>query len=295
MLPVYLLGGVLLLLLAVLAVFFLRPASSNRLLSRDVALAGRGRWSAFARWQDKTADPASHASDTVFILPDISNYTRFMTGNRFAFGHARHIVFALIDAMVAAACKSVELSKLEGDAALFYVDAGKLTPEQLGKTVIAIMSAFFREQERLIKSNLCPCSACTHIGDLDIKVFVHRGQAARFEFHGLVDHFGTDVIIIHRLMKNSVGSHRYIMVTDAAAGAIALPGSLRADRVMETHEHIGEIGPRVYDLTGADIGELAGPAEVKREPFAEMMAKAAQNLGTLLHAARLRFTGKPYS
>lgn len=68
--------------------------------------------------------PAAEATGTIFLLPDISNYTFFMTSNRFSFGHAQHIIFSLVNAMIESATHKLELSKLEGDAALFFANAG---------------------------------------------------------------------------------------------------------------------------------------------------------------------------
>ncbi|WP_420405933.1 DUF2652 domain-containing protein [Nisaea sp.] len=188
------------------------------------------------------------AEDLVFFLPDISNYTRFMTGSRFSFDHAMTIVLALVDAMIEEATKTLEFSKLEGDAALFFVEADRHAPELLGETAIAILSAFYRERAALKASNICPCRACTHMDDLDIKIFVHRGEAARFRFNDSTDLFGTDVIVLHRMMKNSVGSPRYIMVTEAAAGRIALPDGLAARAVEEQVEHIGAVRGQVFEF-----------------------------------------------
>lgn len=109
-----------------------------------------------------------------------------MTGNRFAFGHSQYIAFPLNNAMIEAACKTVELSKLEGDAALFFVDSTKLTSAEMGQCVMGIFTAFFRERELLIRSNICPCSASTQIGNLSLEIFVHYGRTSRFEFRGSI-------------------------------------------------------------------------------------------------------------
>ena len=257
MIPVWLLAVLIAALTAFILLAFLRSAprplgiaeqSWSKRLLRNRVTGDEKSW---------TATVSAAPRDTIFILPDISNYTRFMTGNRFAVGHAQHIVFSLINAMIEAASSRLELSKLEGDAALFYVDADKYSPEEIGHTVLDIFRAFFRQQRQLIASNICPCSACSHISMLDLKVFVHRGDAARFEFRGSIDHFGTDVIVIHRLMKNGATSKRYVMVTDKAASSIALPGELERWELNESHDHIGQIGARVFELGDTLTEEIA--------------------------------------
>lgn len=219
------------------------------------------------------------AEDLIFFLPDISNYTRFMTSSRFSFDHAMTIVHALVEAMIEDATRNLVFSKLEGDAALFFVEAGKHSPDVLGESVTGILSAFYRERERLKASNICPCRACRHLDDLDIKIFVHRGKAARFQFNNSVDLFGTDVIVLHRIMKNSIDSHRYVMVTDAAADSIALPNTLQPQAVEENVEHIGLIRGNAF-IFGNDL--IAGWAQNsrpdRRSVWSGTLSKLRENL-----------------
>ncbi len=240
----------------VIAIFMLRSASTGAIRVSELGFGKRLKGLPFTRPELDPAGTGKAAHDTVFILPDISNYTRFMTGNRFAFGHAQHIIFSLINAMIDAATKTVELSKLEGDAALFFADSQKHSDAAIGQTVMDIFRAFFQERNRLLASNICACKACTSIELLDLKIFVHRGRAARFKFRGSVDHFGTDVIVLHRLMKNGVDGHRYVMVTDAAAQNIRLSGEHITYHVDEQIADIGPVRATVYEIDDATAAEL---------------------------------------
>ena len=277
------------LLLLLLISFFFRRANRQSLLIGDLARAAPvgfgGRLTKSDRQAAEHQDVKTH--DTIFILPDISHYTRFMTGNEFSFAHAQHIVFSLINAMIDRATQVVELSKLEGDAALFYVDADRCTPEQIGETVTGIFQAFFTEQERLLESNLCPCRACKGIADLDLKIFVHRGEAARFEFKGSIDHFGTDVIILHRMMKNNVSGDRYVMVTEAAKGSISLPALNKGYEVEEEIEHLGVVKAHVFTVDDASKAALIEqPDAGSPSAIVETVNKIRANLAGLAAAFR---------
>ena len=223
--------------------------------------------------------------DTIFILPDISNYTRFMTGTQFSFAHAQHIIFSLINAMIGAATNQVQLSKLEGDAALFFADADSVTEVDAGKTVMEIFSAFFRERRRLKNSNICPCHACRHIDTLDLKIFVHRGKAARFRFRGSVDLFGTDVIVLHRIMKNNVTGHRYVMVTDAAASSVALPELTGHSVVEQDVDHVGRLRASVFeidDVLAEQLARLEDQTSTSNSSVVrDALAKFAENFRTI--------------
>lgn len=256
------------------------------LMTRRVSAAGislaqlASRRSVNGKFPIKNAiSPNCEATDTIFVLPDISNYTSFMTGSQFSFGHAQHIIFALVNAMIEAATRKIELSKLEGDAALFFVDAGTCSQAELGETVIDIFKAFFRERRRLKQSNICPCRACTHIDQLDLKIFVHRGQAARFEFRGSIDLFGTDVIVLHRIMKNGVDGHRYVMITDAAESCIELPGAFDRSLIEEDVQHVGKVRAVVYDIDDGTAEKMAEAIEVERlSVISETITKLRENI-----------------
>ncbi len=251
-------AAVLLGLLLVAIFLFSRKTPSDRLLLADIAEQNPGCLHVPATSpQVPTFAKDADAHDTIFILPDISHYTRFMTGNRLAFGHARHVVFDLLNAMMDAATKKLQVSKLEGDAALFFVDGHKYSDHAIGEIVMDIFAAFFRERDRLCKSTTCQCSACQQIADLDLKIFVHRGAASRFEFRGTIDHFGTDVIILHRMMKSGAHSHRYVMVSQAANSSISLPELPEPYELQQELSHIGRFAARIYEIDDERVAELA--------------------------------------
>ena len=262
-LPMMLLWGLFAVAAAVLAaaaIYLARPARTDRLLVAELDASSRNPIVPRRTVSRSKSPPIVEMHDTIFVLPDISHYTRFMTGNHFAFGHAQHVIFSLINAMIGAASKTVELSKLEGDAALFFVDADRHSADVIGEAVMDIFRAFYQERKRLAEANICLCRACRHINQLDLKIFVHRGQAARFEFRGAVDHFGTDVIVLHRIMKNGVSGDRYVMVTEAAANSINLPRAHEKYGVQERVEHIGSIRASVYKIGDDIVAELSNSA-----------------------------------
>jgi len=204
---------------------------------------------------DTTPDQqrVSEARDTIFILPDISHYTRFMASSHFTDQTAQFIIFSLINTMIKAATKTLELSKVEGDAVLFFVDAEKHSKQVIGGTLTDIFNAFYIERERLMASNLCSCQACPHIQELDIKIFIHRGKTTRFKFRGSIDHFGQDIIVLYRMMKNSISSDHYALITDAAVDSIELPEELEQERISIYVEDIGTIDATKFESPKQEV------------------------------------------
>ena len=271
-----------------LITFFMRRAQTSDLLVANLAQRRNDfDLQDFFEESNSKTGAGNGTHDTVFIFPDISGYTRFMTGSEFSFAHAQFIIFSLINAMISAATRTVRLSKLEGDAALFYADAAQISAQEVDKTLYRIFAAFFSERQRLIDANACPCRACQSISDLDLKIFVHRGEAARFEFRGAVDHFGADVIVLHRLMKNGVKNRRYIMISEAATESVALSFCREPDHVREAIEHIGDISAAVYPIDDRTVEEMIAVNYVQRGSRGlDLVAKLRGNLASAF--ARVR-------
>jgi hypothetical protein len=86
---------------------------------------------------------------------------------------------------------------------------------------------------------------------LDLKFFVHYGEYMIQKLPGTAeDIVGRDIIILHRLLKNSVtektGMRGYVLLTNAS---LAYMGALLSIVPhSETYEYIGDVSCGVYDL-----------------------------------------------
>src|SRR5207245_1854495 len=99
----------------------------------------------------------------------------------------------------------------------------------------------------------CPCRACASVGALTLKLVVHSGSWVRQRVAGN-DHFvGDDLVLAHRLLKNSVPSHEYILLTDVALRALGTEGATPHE---EHVEHHGVIRCGYIDLSELRIRAL---------------------------------------
>jgi hypothetical protein len=101
----------------------------------------------------------------------------------------------------------------------------------------------------------CPCRACSSMHTLDLKFFAHYGEYMIQKVPGTAeDIVGRDVILLHRLLKNSVtkkmGLRGYALMTNACLEQMGKPSSITPHS--ETYEHIGEVQCWVYDLRAAE-------------------------------------------
>jgi 2-polyprenyl-3-methyl-5-hydroxy-6-metoxy-1,4-benzoquinol methylase len=189
--------------------------------------------------------------EVVFIIADISGYTRFIFANRKEVAHSQIIIRELITTLLDEVKLPLELIRLEGDAVFLY--ALKDDPERpwsrVSRSLVFNLLTFFRvfahKITELTIHKICNCTACRNIERLKLKVVVHSGKTAFYEVKGHQELTGTDVIIVHRLLKNSVEAEEYILLTETAYDDLTLPEG-RVERGEETYDEIGTLGTYIY-------------------------------------------------
>jgi uncharacterized protein YndB with AHSA1/START domain len=176
------------------------------------------------------------------VIADISGYTGYLAGVEL--DHAQDILADLIDTIVRALRPPFQLSKLEGDAAFVYLAAPEFDGSHLQDTIESAYFAFRRRLRDIKQASVCECDACRLIPTLDLKFVAHCGQIARQTMSGQEELIGRDVILIHRLLKNSVeaklGRHAYVLYTDAFAQRAGMKPQVQG--LIEHHETIEIIG-----------------------------------------------------
>jgi uncharacterized protein YndB with AHSA1/START domain len=184
-------------------------------------------------------------------LADITGYTAYLAGAEL--DHAQDVLADLMNVVVGALRPVLKLNKIEGDAAFVYATAGRLTGPLL---LDAVESCFFHFQRRLRDiqhATTCECNACRLIPSLSLKLFAHDGEFVRQRIAGREELAGTDVIAVHRLMKNTVsetlGLRAYALLTEPCIRALGLDEvALGLREHVETYEHIGPVKTFVHDL-----------------------------------------------
>lgn len=193
----------------------------------------------------QAADDDDHAAkDTVLVVPDISGYTRFLATTSATPDVAKNIILSLLDAIIDAVGQHLKVAKIEGDAVLLFTDEIHTNPHELAATVQRIFTSFDMAKLSAIQNS----DNDVALSDLDLKIFVHHGAVSRFRFRNEIDLMGTDVVLLHRLMKNDVSERRYVMVTKNAEAKIRMPPSTIARRSTQQITDIGQIETTVYAI-----------------------------------------------
>jgi hypothetical protein len=143
------------------------------------------------------------AQPTCFLIADISGYTGYLADVEL--DHAQDILADLIGAVVSALRPDFRLAKLEGDAAFTFMAVEKLDGSMLLDTIERCYFGFRRRRRDVRQATTCECNACSRIPDLDLKFVVHHGGAIMQKVAGRQELLGSDVIVVHRLLKKGVG------------------------------------------------------------------------------------------
>jgi hypothetical protein len=100
------------------------------------------------------------------------------------------------------------------------------------------------------RETTCRCAACASIGSLDLKFVAHYGTYVIESEDDREDLAGPDVILVHRLLKNTVsdggGPQAYVFLTESCLRRI--PQSFDVPSHSESDESFGRTTGGVHDL-----------------------------------------------
>ncbi len=193
------------------------------------------------------------AQSGYLFLADISGYTSYL--NESELEHARDTLTDLLELLIDHAKPPLTISKLEGDAVFSYTlgddsfQDGQAMVELIENTYVA----FRRAIELMVMNNTCRCAACANVSMLDLKFFVHHGIFVQQDFGSQVELVGTDVNLIHRLMKNHVkqatGFSAYTLYTEAAVRQLGIEAMTETmNRHEESLDDLGVVHMWAQDM-----------------------------------------------
>ena len=189
-----------------------------------------------------------------FAIADISGYTSFLAGVEL--DHAQDIIADFMDTVVKGLRPPFRLAKFEGDAAFVYAVVEKVDGSLLQDTIETAYFKFRRRLRDVKQASTCKCKACVAMSDLDFKFVVHHGEMVKQKMGGREELAGRDVILVHRLLKNTVsekvGGRAYSLYTDACIQTMGMdPGAPVLVEHLETIDIIGDVKLWLRDLEQA--------------------------------------------
>ena len=203
------------------------------------------------------------------VVVDISGYTSFVKAHnasknsnlfkkfldKINDGHGELIISDLLETVINELDGTLTINKLEGDAALFYA-LPKNTNEfsiKLIKKLLTSIEVFNKRINELLFVQSCPCTPCKNMVNLKLKCFVHYGEFLIKKIRNFEEIAGQDVIILHRLMKNSINSNEYILFTEKASKVSSLKNLKNLEKRKEIIDDFGKINIQVFYPSGNQI------------------------------------------
>jgi uncharacterized protein YndB with AHSA1/START domain len=187
------------------------------------------------------------------MLADISGYTSYLAGVEL--DHAQEVLTELLETIVGNFKALLTISKLEGDAVFAYVPSESIPRGEIIFELVETTYAAFRDRvEGVRRRTTCTCNACRAIPNLDLKFILHHGEYMQQSIAGIHELVGSDVNLVHRLLKNHVGEatgwKAYALITNPALERLGLPCDRNLLYVAsETYEHLGEVDTYSLNLT----------------------------------------------
>ena len=149
----------------------------------------------------------------IYFMPDISGFTKFV--NNTELEHGIHIISELLELLIDNTTKDLQLAEIEGDS-LFMFTSEIPNYQQLIAQTSKMLEAFHKHTLSYENKRICNCGSCRTTSKLELKFLVHYGDLAFIKVKNFVKPYGSDVIKIHRLLKNNVPVNEYILFTNDA-------------------------------------------------------------------------------
>ncbi len=158
------------------------------------------------------------ADEVLFFIPDLGGFTKFIAETEIR--HSQHIIKELLEILVDANTLGMKVSEFEGDAVLFYRNGAPPSLEQLVQQARKMYLDFHTRLKKFEYSRICQCGACAGASGISLKMVAHFGSAGTMQVKNHLKFIGKDIIIAHRLLKNSVSVPEYLLVTQSTLSRI---------------------------------------------------------------------------
>lgn len=185
------------------------------------------------------------------VIADLSGYTDYLQSTELE--HAEDVLADLTDTVVEHLRAIFTVSKLEGDAVFAYALDGSTDATMLLDGIDNAYFAFRRRVRNITQATTCDCNACRRIPTINLKFVAHHGHFVRRDVAGTEELTGSDVILVHRMLKNTIieklGVEAYAFFTDPVFDNLSVDAeTLKMVPHTEEYEDVGTVSGHVEDL-----------------------------------------------
>lgn len=180
-----------------------------------------------------------------FCVPDITGFTKFISNADISF--SKDFIAGLLRRLISANILKMNVGEIEGDAIFFYRTGRLPSIKQVSKQCQQLFQTFYSFIDQVEKDD--PENYAKHLADgqLGLKIIIHFGHISSANIKGRTKLIGEDVIITHKLLKNSIQEYEYILLTENYLNKIRktdLSSWFQVDELKkgsEEYDHIGTV------------------------------------------------------
>lgn len=158
-------------------------------------------------------DNSLDSAPALIFIPDMNGFTGYISSTDIRI--TKKVIPALLETIIDANELDMSMVEIQGDAVLFYKIGEPPTPSQLVAQAKRIFLSFSLKLEEL--SMQFPENPISLPDSLGIKIVAHYGKVGLTQIRGFTKLIGPDVIIAHRLLKNSTQADEYLLMTEQYA------------------------------------------------------------------------------
>lgn len=148
----------------------------------------------------------------LICIPDMTGFTRFMSETSIDF--SRKMIPPLLQTIINSNVLGLKLSEIEGDAILFYRTGPLPSLKELVEQCKMFYVDFGYKLSQLRTEHADDFKKHVSTSRLGLKIIVHYGEISLSPISNRIKLIGEDVIIAHRLLKNSIKDHEYLLITE---------------------------------------------------------------------------------
>jgi hypothetical protein len=217
----------------------------------------------------------------LICIPDITGFTRFMAETDLEF--SRKIIPPLMRCLVTSNTLSMKVGEIEGDAILFYRFGALPSLKELAEQCKKFYADFNEQLASLKKQFPEDFEKYVSSSKLSLKIIIHAAELTSTHIEGMIKLIGEDVVVVHKLLKNSVEEAEYILFSEKLLKHYdqeEIRNVLNWDVLKDgsdEYEYIGEVKYKSIPLTTTDQDQAVSsvPKEEKENGRTAVLPKLA--------------------
>lgn len=161
--------------------------------------------------------------NAIILIPDIGGFTNYMI--QADLEHSQKQIGQVLESIIDSDALNFSISEIEGDAVVFYSFNDRLTFDEIMCNCQKMYEVFHNKIMKIMESNSCKCDACNLFSQLKLKFIIHYGLLGSIMIKDFCALYGLDLIVAHRLLKNSIPLSEYILITKSVIEKFTVIGT----------------------------------------------------------------------